>query len=76
MTVHLHDDLVFLVERGSTTTATERQKFRVVRKVPGSALPEQLTQGSSLWPSIAWQDTVLLNLVVQGHYELTVTTCR
>ena len=42
----------------------------------GAAMPEDLGRGGPLAERIDWCCSVLLNLVIQTGFELTVATCR
>ena len=42
----------------------------------GRAMPEELGRGGQQAEHIDWRKSVLLNLVIQATYCLTVATCR
>ena len=42
----------------------------------GRAMPEELGRGRQQAEHIDWRKSVLLNLVIQATYCLTVATCR
>ena len=42
----------------------------------GRAMPEELGRGGQQAERIDWRKSVLLNLVIQATYCLTVATCR
>ena len=42
----------------------------------GRAMPEELGRGGQQAEHIDWRKSVLLNLVIQATYRLTVATCR
>jgi hypothetical protein len=67
-----HDDLLFFVSHPAATKPREDAYF-VRRK--GKRLPDDLQLSGSAFASVDWCQTVLLNIVLQSHYSLTVVTC-
>ncbi len=68
-----HDDLIFFVKQPAEPGAACSQ-FTVHRK--GRAVPADLSISGQAFSTVAWPETVLLNLVLQARYQLTVTACR
>jgi len=83
-----HDDLLFFVHSdqrpsGSPDPNTapagpkailDKGPFSVRRR--GQQLPSDWGLSGNLFSAFSWDKTVLLNCVLQAHYELTVITCR
>jgi hypothetical protein len=76
---HGHDDLLFLVLKrpgsgGGGSSSNSSAPFHVIRRAPQLPLPLHLS--GTQFGDYVWADTVLLNLVLQADYTLTVTACR
>lgn len=67
-----HDDLLFFSKSPSHPTANN-PPFFVRRKA--KQLPEELQLSGSQFGHVDWAQTVLLNIVLQSQYQLTVVAC-
>ncbi|WIA11975.1 hypothetical protein OEZ85_012057 [Tetradesmus obliquus] len=67
-----HDDLLFFSKSPSHPTASN-PPFFVRRKA--KQLPEELQLSGSQFSHVDWAQTVLLNIVLQSQYQLTVVAC-
>jgi hypothetical protein len=67
-----HDDLLFFIKSPSHPTANS-PPFFVRRKA--KQLPEELQLSGSQFSNVDWAQTVLLNIVLQSQYQLTVVAC-
>eukprot|EP00882_Tetradesmus_deserticola_P012175 GHRQ01012900.1.p1 GENE.GHRQ01012900.1~~GHRQ01012900.1.p1 ORF type:complete len:367 (+),score=137.12 GHRQ01012900.1:584-1684(+) len=67
-----HDDLLFFVKSPSYPTVNS-PPFFVRRKA--KQLPEELQLSGSQFSHVDWAQTVLLNIVLQSQYQLTVVAC-
>lgn len=66
-----HDDLLFFVK--SSKHPTREPRFFVRRR--GKQLPPELQISGSNFDTVNWPETVLLNIVLQSQYQLTVVAC-
>ena len=62
------------IDRHALCLQGEDSGLLVRRK--GRAMPEELGRGGQQAEHIDWRKSVLLNLVIQATYCLTVATCR
>jgi hypothetical protein len=67
-----HDDLLFFIKSSSHPTASN-PPFFVRRKA--KQLPEELQLSGNQFSNVDWAQTVLLNIVLQSQYQLTVVAC-
>jgi len=76
-----HDDLLFFVHSDAADPASNRPQSNspnmpyTVRR-QGVVLPTEFQLSGPSFPLIAWDKTVLLNLVLQTRYDLTVIACK
>jgi hypothetical protein len=66
------DDLLFFVRRASAAGSTALPFF-VRRRM--ARLPEELQLSGKDFSSVDWEATVILNIVLQSQYQLTVVAC-
>eukprot|EP00878_Enallax_costatus_P033844 GHUV01037417.1.p1 GENE.GHUV01037417.1~~GHUV01037417.1.p1 ORF type:complete len:125 (+),score=27.78 GHUV01037417.1:261-635(+) len=66
-----HDDLLFFVK--SSKHRMQDPRLFVRRK--GKQLPKELQLSGSDFDMVDWAETVLLNIVLQSQYQLTVVAC-
>jgi hypothetical protein len=67
------DDLLFFVRAGNASSTSRDSALFVRRKA--KQLPDELQLSGRDFPNVDWAQTVLLNLVLQSQYQLTVVTC-
>lgn len=67
------DDLLFFVRTSNATSTSSDSALFVRRKA--KQLPDELQLSGRDFPSVDWAQTVLLNLVLQSQYQLTVVAC-
>jgi hypothetical protein len=66
------DDLLFFVRREAAAGSTALPFF-VRRRM--ARLPEELQLSGKDFSSVDWEATVILNIVLQSQYQLTVVAC-
>lgn len=66
------DDLLFFVKSGGNNGKAD-VPFFVRRKA--KQLPDELQLSGSGFSSVDWKQTVLLNIILQSEYQLTVVAC-
>ncbi|KAF6250398.1 hypothetical protein COO60DRAFT_1647137 [Scenedesmus sp. NREL 46B-D3] len=67
-----HDDLLFFIKSPGHPTSN-KPPFFVRRKA--KQLPEELQLSGAHFSQVDWAQTVLLNIVLQSQYQLTVVAC-
>jgi hypothetical protein len=74
------DDLLFFVHTEASMRlcpeGLDRDSAPYSVRRRGSQLAPEWQRTGSLFEHVAWDRTLLLNLVLQGHYTLTTAVCR
>lgn len=73
--LHECDDMLHFVYDAAKPSGPQIQVRRRAGQVV-AALPPELHIGGAHYARVAWKDTLLLNLVLQAVYFLTIVVCR